>query len=62
MVATDEMRRLGVGMSNYDHRIEDWLEPALRAEPNGAYAQYTGWDFHARVWFDGEQFAAGVRA
>jgi len=50
-----------LGMSNFDHSIDDGLEEALRANPNVA-AHYSGWNFSAYVWVipDEDQFTCQV--
>lgn len=56
----DNARLLDLGMSNFDHTIDSGLDSALRSEPEKVYANYSGWNFHARVWFENDQFHAEV--
>jgi len=49
---------LDLGMSNFDHAIDAGFEDALRAAPNKAWGRHAGWNFNAKVWFDGEQFVS----
>lgn len=46
------------GMSNFDFSVDPGVEGALRA--GDAYTCYAGWNFHGKVWWDGEQFACQV--
>lgn len=48
-------------MSNYDGSIDREVETQLRETPNRFTADYPGWNFHARVWFDGESFHGRVK-
>lgn len=53
-----EMRRLDmlkIGMSNFDHTIDEGLEDALRKEPSGVYAQHSAWNFCGYVWYDEDE-------
>jgi len=57
--AVDGMREIEPGMSNLGHFIPEGLEERLRK--GKVWAHYAGWNFFARVWFDGaEKFACEV--
>ncbi len=50
---------LSLGMSNFDHSIDNGLSEALRADP-AAMAQYSGYNFCAYVCSLGSQFQCEV--
>lgn len=51
----NKMRELDIGMSNFDHRIDDGLAEALRAEPGKVCAHHSAWDFCGYTYYvDGE--------
>lgn len=54
------MVELSIGLSNFDYSIDRGVEEFLRAEPNAVYAPYAAWNFHGRVWFDGQAFQCEV--
>jgi len=58
--ATEGMLELDCGMSNFDHSIDDGFESALRAEPSKVFGRHAGWNFNAKVWFDGSAFCSEV--
>ncbi len=43
-----------LGMSNFDHTIDDGLDVALRS--GEVQAKHAGWNFNGNVWFAGGQF------
>lgn len=49
---------IGLGMSNFDHRIDDGLAEALQGRQ--VYARHAAWDFNGQVWWDGKQFREQV--
>ena len=53
---TEEKRptELDIGMSNFDHSIDEGLDAALRKEKN--YAHHGAWDFSVYVWFEDGRF------
>ena len=64
MTDDNEVRRvrdIGICMRNLDNEIDAGTEDALRADPGVAECGYAGWNFFARVHFDGERFIAVVR-
>lgn len=46
------------GLSNFDFRVEDGIEDALRA--GGVWTRYAGWNFNGRVWFCDNDFHCEV--
>jgi hypothetical protein len=50
------MRYIDLGMSNFDHSIDDGFAEALQAEPALIYGTHAAWNFHGRVWFADGQF------
>lgn len=50
---------IGDVMSNFDHMIEDGMEEKLKS--GKFYGDYSAWNFHAQVWFDGKNFKAMVK-
>lgn len=55
-----DMEDTGLGMSNFDHEIDDGLETALCARPNEVHGTHAAWNFCGYVWFDGKQFCEEV--
>lgn len=45
---------IGLGMSNFDHKIDDGLDQALRA--GGVWGRHAAWEFNGRVWFANGRF------
>jgi hypothetical protein len=43
-----------LGMSNYNHTIDEGFEEALRSLKY--IGRHAAWDFNGLVWFDGEKF------
>lgn len=54
----DGWREISLGMSNYEHSIDDGLDEALRE--TGVYSRHAGWNFNGLVWFEGGQFKEEV--
>jgi hypothetical protein len=52
----DDMEEIDLGMSNFNHEIDDGFEVALRNKPGIAWGRHAAWEFNGRVWFDGELF------
>ena len=50
------MRELELGMSNFDNRIDEGLEEALRESPGEVYGSHVGWGFCGKVWFKDGKF------
>ena len=48
----EELRDIGIMMSNSDHEIEPGTEKRLKSE--NVYCGYAGRDFFGLVWFDGK--------
>ena len=48
----------GLGMSNFDHQVDEGLAQALTETP--IFASYSGWNFHGYVWFEDRQFHCEV--
>lgn len=49
---------IDLGMSNFDHTIDDGFEEALRA--GGVFGRHAAWDFNGKVWFSGGVFVEEV--
>lgn len=49
---------IDLGMSNFDHSIDDGLEDALQREP--VFCRHSAWEFNGQVWWDGSQFREQV--
>lgn len=45
-----EAEEIPLGMSNFDHSVDEGFEEALRA--SGVYGRHAGWNFNGLVWFD----------
>jgi hypothetical protein len=45
----DDWTSIDLGMSNFDHRIDDGLDAALRG--GKVYAIHAAWEFNGRVWW-----------
>ena len=58
--ATAAMREAELGMSNFDHDVDDGFEQELRKSPAAVFGRHAGWNFNGRVWFDGESFCEEV--
>lgn len=54
----DAWTDLGTLMSNFDHSVEAGFAEALAAPKT--FGEYAGWNFHAEVWKEGEEFCAIV--
>lgn len=50
---------VGNVMSNFNHEVKGGKEEKLKS--GKFYGDYPAWDFHAQVWFDGENFKAMVK-
>lgn len=48
----DNLPSSDLGMTNFDHSIDDGLEEALTSSPNNMTAGYSGWNFYGLVWYD----------
>ena len=48
----------GTIMSNYDHSIDADIKKILSTQR--AHSGYPGWNFHARVWYEGNEWNAEV--
>ena len=48
----EELKDIGIMMSNFDHEIKPGTEDRLKSEK--VYCGYTGWSFFGAVWFDGK--------
>lgn len=47
-----------LGMSNFNHTIDDGFEEALKA--GQVFGRHAGWEFNGRVWWDGTMFCEQV--
>lgn len=47
-----------LGMTNFDHTIDDGFESSLRTQ--AVWGRHAGWNFNGRVWFDGNEFCEEV--
>jgi len=47
----EELKNIGVMMSNFDYEIEPGTKNRLKSEK--VYCGYAGWNFYGTVWFDG---------
>lgn len=50
-VCMEEMEELEMGMSNYDHTIDQGFAEALQCRPGKVFGCYAGWNFNGIVWF-----------
>ena len=50
IIENPEYKRLDLGMSNFDHSIDQGLEEAL--QEGKSYAKYNGWNFCGDVYWD----------
>lgn len=41
---------IDLGMTNFDHSIDDGFEHRLRGEP--VWGRHAAWNFNGRVWFE----------
>ena len=57
---TGAMKEIDLGMTNFDHHIDEGFETALRAAPTKVFGRHAGWDFNGLVWFNGEGFTEEV--
>ena len=55
-LGTDDMTEISLGMSNFDMRIDDGFEEALRKEEGKAFGRHSGWNFNGRVYFSNGLF------
>jgi hypothetical protein len=57
---TEALPDSGLGMSNFDHTIDEGLAEALR---NGKRGEHAAWNFHGTLWYDqqSEEFCELVR-
>jgi len=46
----DNLKAVGIMISNFDHEIEPGTEEQLKSEK--VYCGYAGWNFYGTVWFD----------
>lgn len=56
-VLFDPEKETDLTMSNFDHTIDDGFEEALKA---GMWGRHAGWNFNAKVRWDGTQFHSEV--
>ena len=49
-----------LGMTNFDHTIDDGFAEALQAQPNRVFGRHSGWNFNGMVWWNGTQFVEAV--
>lgn len=49
---------LGLGMSNFDHTVDEGFEDALKA--GKVFGRHSGWHFNGEVWWDGTEFRERV--
>ncbi len=49
-----------LGMSNCMGEIDDGFADALMAQPGKVFGRHAGWEFNAKVWFTGAEFASEV--
>jgi len=54
------MEKTPLGMSNYDHEIDEEFEAVLRQNQNKIFGRHSAWNFNALVWFDGKVFQSEV--
>ncbi len=43
-------KEIRLGMTNYDHSIDEGFEVAIKKE--ACFGRHRGWDFNGRVWWD----------
>lgn len=51
---TAELTEIELGMTNFDHSIDDGFEDALRA--GGVFGRHAAWNFNGKVWFADGRF------
>ena len=56
----EQMTELDIGMTNFDHSIDDGLADALKAKAGEVYAQYAGYNFCGYVYFEDTKFQCDV--
>jgi len=56
MKQLDHLELLDIGLSNFDHSIDEGLEEALKAKLAKVYAQHSAWNFCGYVWFENNTF------
>jgi hypothetical protein len=52
----NEAEEIDLGMSNFDHSIDDGFEEALKEKPKAVYGRHSGWNFNGLVYFEGGMF------
>ena len=58
MERPDGLEECDLGMSNFDHSIDEGFEKALRTRR--VYGQHSGWNFCGYAWFADGQFHEDV--
>lgn len=53
----DSDKEADVSMSNFDHTVDAGMEKVLKS---GMWGRHAGWNFNARVRWDGERFHSQV--
>jgi hypothetical protein len=56
MSKTDNMKEIDLGMSNFDHEIDEGFAEALKALPGKVFGRHAGWEFNGRCWFADGKF------
>lgn len=51
---------IDLGMSNFDHSIDEGLEEVLKARPKEVFGRHAAYNFNSHVWWDGNQFVEQV--
>lgn len=51
-----EMKEINLGMTNFDHTIDDGFAAALQAEPGEVFGRHADRDFNGEVWYADGQF------
>ncbi len=59
-MVNSEAVKIDLGMSNYDHSIDQGFEEALRSNPDAAYGSHNAWDFYGEVYFKDSKFHEDV--
>lgn len=54
----DDYTETDLGMSNFDHKVDDGFAEALRA--GKVFGRHSGWNFNGLVWWDGAQYREAV--
>lgn len=56
VIRPEGQRGIALGMSNFDHTIDEGFAEALMAEPGRVFGAHAGWEFYGYVWFSDGQF------